>query len=47
MPKKSKKHPKHMTTDEAMKHLFHPRVVNHMKKHVEHAQKTQQKGKHG
>ncbi len=25
MPKK--KHPKHMTSDELMKHLFHPKVV--------------------
>ncbi len=33
MPKK-KKHPKHMTTDEAVKHLFHPHVVKHVKKHA-------------
>lgn len=30
MPKK-KKHAKHMTTDEAVKHLFHPDVVEHLK----------------
>jgi hypothetical protein len=30
MPKK--KHPKDMTSDEIMKHLFHPKVVKHIKK---------------
>jgi hypothetical protein len=34
-PKNPKqKHPKNMTTDEAIKHLFHPRVVGHVKKHA-------------
>ncbi len=33
MPKK-KKHPKDMTSDELLKHLFHPKVVKHVKKHV-------------
>jgi hypothetical protein len=33
MPKK-KKHPKHMTNDEAIRHLFHPKAVKHIKKHV-------------
>jgi len=32
--KKKVKHPKDMTTEEAVKHLFHPKVVNHLKKHV-------------
>ena len=32
--KKKEKHPKDMTTDEAVKHLFHPKVVKHVKKHV-------------
>jgi hypothetical protein len=27
-----KKHPKDMTSDELMKHLFHPKVVKHIKK---------------
>jgi len=38
---KSKKHPKHMTTDEALKHIFHPKIAKHLKRHVEesHAQK--------
>jgi hypothetical protein len=33
MPKTSKpaKHPRHMTTDEAINHLFHPKVVQHIK----------------
>ena len=29
---KKKKHPKDMTSDELMKHLFHPKVVKHIKK---------------
>jgi hypothetical protein len=29
---KNKKHPKDMTSDELMKHLFHPKVVKHIKK---------------
>jgi hypothetical protein len=32
--KKKEKHPKDMTTEEAVKHLFHPKVVKHLKKHV-------------
>jgi hypothetical protein len=32
MKKKTEKHPKNMTTDEAVKHLFHPEVVKHVKK---------------
>jgi len=34
MPKKSTKHPKDMTTEEAMKHLF-GKGHKHIKKHVE------------
>jgi hypothetical protein len=30
--KKKEKHPKDMTTEEAVKHLFHPKVVKHVKK---------------
>ena len=33
MPPK-KKHPSEMTTDEAIRHLFHPKVVTALKKHV-------------
>jgi len=29
--KKKEKHPKDMTTEQAMKHLFHPKVVKHLK----------------
>jgi len=30
MPKK-KKHPREMTSDELVRHLFHPRIVKHVK----------------
>jgi len=33
--RKSKKHPKDMTTEEAIRHVFHPKIVKHLKKHVE------------
>jgi len=33
VPKK-KKHPKDMTNDEAIRHLFHPKAVKHIKKHL-------------
>ena len=32
MPKK--KHPKDMTSDELAKHVFHPKVLKHAKKHI-------------
>jgi hypothetical protein len=32
MSKKSAKHPRTMTTDEAVKHLFHPHVLKHANK---------------
>ncbi len=31
---KKKKHPKDMTTDELAKHVFHPKVLAHAKKHI-------------
>jgi hypothetical protein len=33
MPKVSSpfKHPRHMTTEEAISHLFHPKVIEHLK----------------
>lgn len=34
MPKKVKKHPKDMTTDELARHVFHPKVLKHVKKHL-------------
>jgi hypothetical protein len=36
MPKKPK-HPREMTTEEAVKHLFHPEVLKHLKR-VAHGQ---------
>ena len=33
-PKKKEKHPKNMTTEEAVKHLFHPKIVEHVKQHA-------------
>jgi len=29
-----KKHPRDMTNDEAIKHLFHPKIVKHVKSEV-------------
>jgi hypothetical protein len=40
---KKKKHPRHMTSDELMKHLFHPRVVKHIKKVAADAKKKRTK----
>ena len=34
MGKKLKKHPMQMTDDEALKHLFHPKIVKAVQKHV-------------
>jgi hypothetical protein len=33
--KKKVKYPKDMTTDEAIAHVFHPKALKHLKKHVE------------
>lgn len=41
MPKK--KHPKNMTSDELMKHLFHPKVVKHIMKVAADAKKKRAK----
>ncbi len=30
--KGSKKHPKDMTTEEAIRHVFHPKIVKHLKR---------------
>jgi hypothetical protein len=32
---KSKKHPKDMTTEEAINHVFHPKIVKTLKEHVD------------
>jgi hypothetical protein len=34
MPKKSKKHPKDMTDQEAAEHLFHPKIVQVVHEHL-------------
>ena len=33
--KKKTKHPKDMTTEEAIEHVFHPKVLKRLKEHVE------------
>ena len=38
MPSKVK-HPREMTTDEAVNHLFHPKVVQHLKDQKDEAKK--------
>jgi hypothetical protein len=40
---KKKKHPKDMTSDELLKHLFHPKVVKHVKRHVAKLNKSTMK----
>jgi hypothetical protein len=35
MPKKSKKHPIEMTSDELATHVFHPKVLEAAKAHIE------------
>ncbi len=35
MPKKIKKHPIEMTSDELAAHVFHPKVLKAAKKHIE------------
>ncbi|MFI5333511.1 MAG: hypothetical protein ACHQVS_05430 [Candidatus Babeliales bacterium] len=41
--KKVKKHPKDMTTDEAISHLFHPDALKILKKHVEELSEEKKK----
>jgi len=31
---RKKKHPRNMTNDELAKHVFHPEVLKHAKKHI-------------
>jgi hypothetical protein len=38
--KKKEKHPKDMTTEEAVKHLFHPKVVKHLKETAQKEKKS-------
>jgi hypothetical protein len=44
MPKK-KKHPKDMTSDEAMRHLFTPKGHSLIKKHIAKLEKVASTGK--
>jgi hypothetical protein len=40
MPKKKlKKHPREMTDEEALKHLFHPKIVRAVKEHLKRDEK--------
>jgi len=45
MPKTAKapKHPREMTTEEAVNHLFHPKVVKHLKNQKDAVHKPRQK----
>jgi hypothetical protein len=43
MPKSSKKHPIHMTDEEALKHLFHPEIVKAVKRHLKGQTKPKRK----
>ena len=42
MPRK-KKHPKDMTSEEALKHVFHPKIVKHVKQIVRKHNEKQEK----
>ena len=41
----NRKHPREMTNDEAIKHLFHPKVVAHVKGVVKKAKRPKPKKK--
>lgn len=43
--KKELKQNKRMTADEVMAHVFHPKVVKHLKKHVEKLSDEKKKSK--
>jgi len=45
MPRKKKvtKHPREMTTDELVRHLFHPKVVAHLKRAAQEGRKPGRK----
>ena len=38
--RKSKKHPMEMTDEEALKHLFHPKIVKAVRKHLKTEEKA-------
>jgi hypothetical protein len=39
--RKSKKHPMEMTDEEALKHLFHPKIANAVRKHLKTEEKAE------
>jgi len=41
--KNKNKHPKDMTNDELLKHVFHPKVVKHIKEHVKNIDTKKEK----
>jgi hypothetical protein len=43
--KKKIKHPKDMTADEAIAHVFHPKALKHVKKHMERLSPKKEKFK--
>jgi hypothetical protein len=46
MPRK-KKHPMHMTDEEALKHIFHPEIAKAVRKHVKGQSKLEAKTTRG
>jgi hypothetical protein len=42
-PSTSFKHPRHMTTEEAVSHLFHPKIVESLKEEKKENKKRPQK----
>jgi hypothetical protein len=43
--RKSKKHPMEMTDEEALKHLFHPKIVKAVRHHLRSEEKPKPKVK--
>jgi len=42
--RKPKKHPHDMTDEEALKHIFHPKIVRAVKKHLKTQGKERKRG---
>ena len=42
MPRK-KKHPIHMTDEEALNHIFHPEIAKAVRKHLKNSEKPKRK----
>jgi hypothetical protein len=45
MPRKIKKHPTEMTSDELAAHVFHPKVLREAKKHIVRLNAPKESGK--